>query len=268
MPSASGGVPTNSALPFYALFEGHPYRIRYMVPLVAAYALLCGIGVGLLAHRTAMRPAPGRRPVNRAVASAAALVVLSLLESPPWSQQAPLIEEAKWDVPASVERRQLRACLSPQYRGELVLASMGSLAHLMQELSHDGVGIADFIHEGNGSLWSLALETGPAAHAGWMLVEERSGGGDLLAARIRADPRFTASPPGWPASATVAAWRSIGERAPDCRRHTPAARSQHPDRSEAQPEREVIGPAAEVDFRAGKPLVEVCLGLVIPHLEA
>jgi hypothetical protein len=69
---------------------------------------------------------------------------------------------------------------------------MGSLAHLMQELSHDGFAIADFIHEGNGSVWALAMETGPAPHAGWMLVEEESEGGDALAARILGNAAFTA----------------------------------------------------------------------------
>lgn len=180
-----------AALPFYALFEGHPYRIRYMVPLVAAYALLCGIAVGLFQRPAAALPTTGKRPLNGPAAFATVLVVLSLFESPTWSQAVPLIEEATWDVPASLERRQVRACLARDYDGELVLASMGSLAHLMQELSHDGLRIADFIHEGNGRLWSVALETGPAPHAGWMLVEEQSEGGDVLAARIRADAAFT-----------------------------------------------------------------------------
>jgi hypothetical protein len=60
----------------------------------------------------------------------------------------------------------------------------------MQELSAEGFGIADFINEGNGSIWDAAMETGPAPHAGWMLVEERAEGGDVLAQRIRADAAF------------------------------------------------------------------------------
>jgi hypothetical protein len=67
---------------------------------------------------------------------------------------------------------------------------MGSLAHYMQDLSAEGIGIADFIHEGNGVIWDLAMETGPAVHAGWMLVEEQSEGGDALAQRVRRDPSF------------------------------------------------------------------------------
>ena len=166
-----------AVLPFYAMFEGHPYRIRYMVPLVAGYALLCGLAVGLMPRR--------------ATTLSVVLVISALIESPVWNQRAPLLEEARWDVPASLNRRAVRACLAREYRGELVLASMGSLAHLMQELSHDGLDIADFIHEGNGSVWQLALATGPAPHAGWMLVEEESEGGDVLATRIREDAAFT-----------------------------------------------------------------------------
>jgi hypothetical protein len=168
-----------AALPFYAMFEGHPYRIRYMVPMVAACALLSGIAVGLV-----------RRPVA-AAALAGVIVVSALVESPPWSQQAPLLLEARWDEPASRQRRAVRDCLAAGYGGEKVMASMGSLAHLMQELSHDGLAIADFIHEGNGGIWDLALDTGPAPHAGWMLAEEQSEGGDVLARRIRSDPAFT-----------------------------------------------------------------------------
>jgi hypothetical protein len=51
--------------------------------------------------------------------------------------------------------------------------------------------IADFVHEGNGVIWTMALQTGPAPHAGWMMVEEVAEGGDVLAERVRSDPGFT-----------------------------------------------------------------------------
>ena len=63
---------------------------------------------------------------------------------------------------------------------------MGSLAHYMQELSAQGFALADFINEGNGTIWDIALGNGPAPLAGWMLVEEHAEGGDVLAA---ADPQ-------------------------------------------------------------------------------
>ena len=167
-----------ASLPFVAFFEGHPYRIRYMVPLVAACAALAGIGIGMLRRGS--------------IAAAVVVVGVTLLESPPWSVQTPLLAEAQWDRPQSLGRRQVTACLAKQYRGEKILASMGSLAHYMQELSADGFDIADFVSEGNGVIWELALETGPEPHAGWMLVEEVAEGGDLLAVKIRENPRFAA----------------------------------------------------------------------------
>lgn len=188
-------------LPLVAFFDGHPYRIRYMLPLVAAMALTGGIGVGWL-----RRFAP---------AGAVLLVGATLVESPPTWQSAPMLLEAQWDRPASVERRAVTACLAPAYRSEKVLASMGSLAHYMQELSHEGFAIADFIHEGNGRIWHLALDTGPAPHAGWMLVDERSEGGDVLFQRIQASPDFTAGMERVCEGGGVALYRRI--RNPDVR---------------------------------------------------
>jgi len=168
-----------AALPAYAFFEAHPFRIRYMVPVVTACALFCGVAAGMVARSLI------------AWMLAALLIASTLVESPPWSRHAPLIVEAQLDAANSVARRAVTACLAPAYHGEKVLASMGSLAHYMQELSRDGFAIADFVHEGNGALWELALETGPAPHAGWMLVEEQSEGGDVLAQRVRRHDGFT-----------------------------------------------------------------------------
>ena len=72
------------------------------------------------------------------------------------------------------------------------MASMGSLAHFMQELSHDGFRIRDFLHEGNGDIWLAALEY-PDPHAEWVLIEEQAEGGDMLATRARARPGYLAS---------------------------------------------------------------------------
>jgi hypothetical protein len=181
-----------AALPAYAFYEAHPFRIRYMVPMVTACALFTGVAVGAL-WRVGSGPDLIRawpRPDSKWVL-AVLLVASALIESPPWNRQSPLLIEAQLDATNSVARQQVTACLAPAYHGEKVLASMGSLAHYMQELSHQGFAIADFIHEGNGALWDLALETGPAPHAGWMLVEEQSEGGDVLAQRIRRHDTFT-----------------------------------------------------------------------------
>ena len=167
-----------AALPFYAFVEGHPYRIRYMIPVVAACALWAGVATGL-----SRRLAP---------LLATAVIAAAIVESPPWDRNAPMLLEAQWDVPASRARRAVSACLAEGYRGDKVLASMGSLAHYMQELSWEGFALADFIHEGNGVIWETAMATGPAPHAGWMLVEEQAEGGDVLAQRLRRDPAFAA----------------------------------------------------------------------------
>ena len=167
-----------AVVPFVAFYEGHPYRMRYMVPLVAACALFGGVAVGVI-----------RRPGIHGRAIAAILIGATLFESPPLNTTAALLEESQWDVPLSRERRAVTSCLS-DYRGEKVLASMASLAHYMQELSHEGFRVVDFVHEGNGSIWELALETGPAPHVGWMLVEEKAENGDVLEKRIRQDPSF------------------------------------------------------------------------------
>ena len=175
-----------AALPAVAFYEAHPFRIRYMVPLVSACALFCGVAVGSIGPPKGGPHEPKGGPYKSAAwLLAAVLVASTLIESPPWSMDRPLIVEAQLDAANSRERQAVTACLVPSYRGEKVLASMGSLAHYMQELSHEGFAIADFIHEGNGALWELALETGPAPHAGWMLVEEKSEGGDVLAEHVR-----------------------------------------------------------------------------------
>ncbi|MBI2187493.1 MAG: hypothetical protein HYU37_10325 [Acidobacteria bacterium] len=166
-----------AVLPAYAFYEGHPFRIRYMAILVAACALSDGIAVGFMRRHAAM-------------VTAGFLVGITLIQSPPWRRDAPLVVEAQLDRPLRAARRQVTACLTAQYRGEQILASMASLAHYMQELSHAGLGIADFVHEGNGPLWQAAVDAGPRPPIGWVLVEEQAEGGDVLARRLRQDPEF------------------------------------------------------------------------------
>ena len=168
-----------AAVPIYAFYEGHPFRIRYMVPLVCACALFGGLTVGSMRRQAA-------------IVMAGLLIGITILQSPPWRQDAPMLIEARWDEVASIDRRKVTACLRDQYQGGQVIASMASLAHYMQELSHEGFDIKDFLHEGNGDIWTAALQAGPAAYAAWMLVEEQSEGGDALAQRIRETPGFAA----------------------------------------------------------------------------
>ena len=164
-------------LPSYAFFEGHPFRMRYLVaPSVGAYVFV-GIFVGFLFG-----------PLR--FAAAVATVVWLFATANPIDAGAPMVQEAQWDVPFSRGRRHVSECLMRAYRGEKILASMGSLAHYMQELSQYGINIRDFVHEGNLPYWQEAIEA-PKGRVGWILVEERAEGGDMLATRVRESSVFT-----------------------------------------------------------------------------
>ena len=69
------------------------------------------------------------------------------------------------------------------------MASMGSLGHYMQDLASAGFSIRDFLHEGNGDIWLNALDA-PRPFAGWILIEEKAEGGDMLAQIVRVRPSF------------------------------------------------------------------------------
>jgi len=165
-----------AALPFYAFYEGHPLRIRYMVPSVTAAAIFSGLALARLPRRWQL-PA------------AAMLVVGVLLQARPFDPSAAMVLEAQWDRPRMFARRDVTRCLPPASDGNVIMASMGSLAHYMQELSSVGYSIRDFLHEGNGDLWAGALN-GPRRYVRYILIEEVAEGGDMLAERARSDPRF------------------------------------------------------------------------------
>jgi hypothetical protein len=168
-----------AALPWYASYEGHPFRIRYMVPLVAGATVGAAVAVGWL-------PARARQAV------AAVLLVVVPLLLPPFSPRAAMVLEAQWDRPNSAARAAVTPCIeSMRVPGEPILASMGSLAHYMQELSSIGLEIRDFVHEGNGSYWIDGVSA-PGLHVPWVLVEERSEGGDVIAQRAARDPEYFA----------------------------------------------------------------------------
>ena len=165
------------ALPAYAFFSGHPFRMRYMIAPSVGAALFAGIALGMLKGRW-----------RHAVIAATAVWLVATVK--PIDANAPMVQEAQWDAPFSLGRRNVTACLMREYRGERILASMGSLAHYMQELSHAGINIRDFVHEGTLPYWQEAIEA-PKGRVGWILVEERAEGGDMLAQRVRESSAFT-----------------------------------------------------------------------------
>jgi len=164
-----------AAVPWVAFFQGHPHRVRYMVPLLAAQA----IGVGAAASRWR----------QAAPVAAAVLMIVAGLELAPMYGAAPMTAEAQWDLPNAAARHRVTACLDREYDGTTIMASMGSLGHYMQELSRSRLAIGDFLHEGNGDLWLSAIVRA-RPFAGWVLVEEYAEGGDFLAETARENPRL------------------------------------------------------------------------------
>jgi hypothetical protein len=164
-----------AAVPWSAFIDGHPYRIRYMVPLIAVLSICAGVAAGSWAK--------GRSVL------VALLVIVAGFELRPMNVSAPMVTEAQWDRPNIQARDAVTACLQRDYAGESVMASMGSLGHYMQDLSRAGFSIHDFLHEGNGDIWLNALHS-PRPFAGWMLIEEKAEGGDMLATIARERPEF------------------------------------------------------------------------------
>jgi hypothetical protein len=170
-----------ATLPSYAFAQGHPFRVRYVVSLVVALGLLGGTFAGLI-----RRISP-----KLSIAAAGMLVATVVLTRPPFGSDIAIVREAQRDQPHSRARAAVTAYLQREWDGQPIMASMASLAHYMQETSHAGFHIRDFLHEGNGDLWTEALK-GPRPHAAWILIEERAEGGDLLAVLSRQDPGYLA----------------------------------------------------------------------------
>jgi len=164
-----------SATPLVAFYKGHPFRIRYMVPLIAIEA----VGVGVLTGMV--------RRLRVPLAIAAIAFTVATLR--PLDHKAPMVVEAQWERPNLPVRAEVTRCMGGPRPGQKIMASMGSLGHYMQEASAQGYAIRDFLHEGNGDIWLAALQT-PRPFADWILIEEKAEGGDMLARIARERPDF------------------------------------------------------------------------------
>jgi hypothetical protein len=167
------------ALPFYAYLSGHPFRIRYEVPLILGGAAALGTAVSLLRWSAPIVAVP--------------LLMLIQAQTPMFSGNAPMIVEAQLDRANGVGRLAVTECLRRSYDDTTIMASMGSLAHYLQELSVAGFDLDDFIHEGSGPIWQRAYYYEPSPFVGWVLVEEAAEGGDMLHQKHQAWPAFLAA---------------------------------------------------------------------------
>ncbi len=70
------------------------------------------------------------------------------------------------------------------------MMSMGSLAHYMHDLSREGFAVHDFLHEGNGEVWTAAMQYGPRGFVTWVAIEERAEGGDAVYQRAQKSVDF------------------------------------------------------------------------------
>lgn len=165
-----------AALPLYAFSNGHPIRIRYMTALVVAAAV---IGAFALA----------RLPKRLHAAAAAACLAAGVWITPPFDKGAPMVTEAQWERPSSDARQTVTTALAARWDGTPIMASMGSLGHYMQQMSRQGFTLRNFLHEGNGDIWTTALGR-PGQFVKWILIEETAEGGDALAIQARVNPSF------------------------------------------------------------------------------
>jgi len=166
-----------ATIPWIAFYKGHPFRIRYMVPLMAMEAVAAGTLAGMF-----------RR--GRVIASCVVLGIAAF-ELRPLDHLAPMVVEAQWDRPNVPVRAKVTTCLDGPGAAGKIMASMGSLGHYMQETSAEGYAIRNFLHEGNGDIWLAALNN-PRPYAEWVLIEEKAEGGDMLARLVRERPAFLA----------------------------------------------------------------------------
>jgi hypothetical protein len=166
-----------AVLPWYAFYQGHPLRIRYGLPLVAACAALTATGIGLI-WRGLRLPA------------AVAIVAWALTQSSPFTTHAPMLAEAQRDAANKVGRGNITNYLREHWDGSTIMMSMGSLAHYMHDLTELGIGVRDFLQEGNEQLWVHAAAQGPRGFVRWVVIEERAEGGDVLFQAATRDPHF------------------------------------------------------------------------------
>ena len=166
-----------AVVPWYAFYQGHPFRIRYGIPLVAACSAITAAGIGTLWR-------PLRFP------AAAVILGWTLVQSSAFDARAPMIAEAQRDAANRIGRQAVTEYLRAHWDRTTIMMSMGSLAHYMHDLTALDLKIHDVLQEGNEQLWVHASTRGPRGFVKWVVIEERAEGGDVLFQAATRDPRF------------------------------------------------------------------------------
>jgi hypothetical protein len=167
------------------------------VPLILGGAAAIGTAVALLRWLAPLVAVP--------------LFVMVQLQTPFMSDLSPMLIEAQLDRANGVGRRAVTECLRRSYDGTTIMASMGSLAHYMQELSVAGFDLEDFLHEGSGPIWQQAYYYEPSPFTGWVMVEEAAEGGDMLFQKQQSWPGFLAGYDRVCSGGNVALYRRKGQ---------------------------------------------------------
>jgi hypothetical protein len=184
-----------ATLPLAAYASGHPIRLRYDVPVVAAAAAVAGAAIGLL-------PRLLRIPV------AALVIALAAWQAPPFSMGAPVLVESQRDAANGLARGAVTTYLTTHWDGQPIMMSMGSLGHYMHDLSAEGFRVQDFLHEGIGEIWKYAVRS-PRPFAEWLVVDERLDRGDALYRQGRENPEYFAGYARVAAGGGVALYRRV-----------------------------------------------------------
>jgi hypothetical protein len=164
-------------VPWYAFYQGHPLRIRYGLPLVAACAAITAAGISTL-----------WQPLR--IAAAVVVLAWTVAQSSPFDARAPMIAESQRDASNRIGRQAVTEYLRAHWDRSTIMMSMGSLAHYMHDLTQLELDVRDFLQEGNEQLWVHAASRGPRGFVRWVVIEERAEGGDVLFQAATRNPQF------------------------------------------------------------------------------
>ena len=135
--------------PSTAYLAGHPFRMRYEIPLDRR------VSDGRRAWRR-----PAARLGDESSRSLSFVAVVSRTTACRCARRNGGRSAARSQ--RASDAAQVTACLKTRLSRRDDHGSMGALGHYMHELSAAGFAIRDFLHEGNGPIWDSAFTRGPA----------------------------------------------------------------------------------------------------------